>query len=219
MLKLLITFIALILIGLTANAQHLIVTNNNDTIEAQILFKNDSIYQYKRLVKPRTETSIFIKNVKQIIANGDDTMFNVFSGYSFQKEKLKDSILVKNYEITENYAVYSPQANFYLGKAGEHMNAAVTFNILGTLCIVASPYLIEYKQKENLVSANGLSFKYYTIEIDRTVSYTIGAAGILLNLISIVSWYECSENLKKASYQQKFSFKASPVGASVAFRF
>lgn len=219
MLKLLITLIAIALVAFTANAQHLIVTNNNDTIEVKILDKDDSLYHVKRLEKPKREEYIAESLIKKIIAIGDDTLFNVFSGYSYQKEKQKDSIIEKNYEIKENYAVYNPQANFYLGKAGEHMNAAVTFNILGTLCIVASPYLIEYKEKENVVSVNGLLFKYTTFEIDKTVSYTVGAAGILLNLISILSWYECSENLKKASYQQKFSFKASPVGASVAFRF
>lgn len=219
MLKLLITLISIALIAITAHAQHLIVTNNNDTIEAQILFKNDSIYQYKRLVKPRIEASINQRNVKKLIANGDDTMFNVYSGYSFQKEKQKDSIIEKRYEIGENYAVYNPQANFYLGKAGEHMNAAVTFNISGTLCLFAAPFLIEFKEKENPITINGTTYKYSTLEENRTVAYTVGSIGVLLNLISIVSWYECSENLKKASYQQKFSIKASPVGASLAFRF
>lgn len=217
-MKNLLLIAAFFLIVPIAKSQYLIVTTNNDTIEAKILDRDDTTYHYRRLQKPKKEDYISINAVKKLIAIGDDTLYNTYSDKSFESP-----VVTENKKPEPNKSeVYSQDIKiqaYWLNRAGEQMNNAITLNLLGTLCIAASPLLIQTKEETKFITSSGVSTPYKTTSTDASLSYISAGVGLLLNVISVVSWYQCSEALKMASQQQKFSFKASPVGASVAFRF
>jgi hypothetical protein len=206
--------IALLFILKFGFAQHIIITFQNDTIEAQILSMNDSAYNYKRIQKPRVKQSVLISNVRRIIPYGDDTIFDIFTD---KVEPKFESLIIDSGSI--NTFDETKTQSYWLNRAGEQMNNAITLNLLGTLCIAASPLLIQTKEETKFITSSGVSTPYKTTSTDASLSYISTGVGLLLNVISVVSWYQCSEAFKMASQQQKFSFKASPVGASVAFRF
>lgn len=217
-MKNLLLIAAIFFIVPIAKSQYLIITNNNDTIEAKILDRDDTTYHYKRLQKPKKEDYISINLVKKLIAIGDDTLFNTYSDKS-----IDNPIIAENKKSEPNKAETFTQdfktQVYWLNKAGEQMNSAITLNLLGTLCIAASPLLIQTKEETKYFTASGVVTPYKITTTDASLAYVSTGVGLLLNVISVVSWYQCSESLKMASQQQKLSFKASPVGASVAFKF
>lgn len=199
-------------------AQYIIITDNNDSIEAKILEKDDLFYYFKRLQKPKKEDYISVNFVKKLIAIGNDTLFNTFSNKSIDATiKTENTNTESNQE--EGFSKDFKTQAYWLNKAGEQMNSAITLNLLGTLCIAASPLLIQSKEETKYFTASGVVTPYKTTTTDASLAYVSTGVGLLLNVISVVSWYQCSESLKMASQQQKISFKASPVGASVAFKF
>lgn len=216
-MKLILAFIAVLFCS-GINAQHLIITNNNDSIEVKILDKDDSIYHIKRLQKPKQEGYITESFIKKIIAIGDDTLYNIYSNNPIESPIAieKPKVEVKNQQNNQDLKTQA----YWLNRSGEHMNSAITLNLIGTTLIACSNFLVQEKKSEyKFTGANNVQYAVPYYEKDFTFVYLTAGLGIAMNIISIVSWYQCSEALKKASYQQKITLNASPVGASVAFRF
>jgi hypothetical protein len=217
-MKLLFTFICIFFVFTFAKAQHVIVTIT-DTIEAQIISLDDSIYTYKRINKPRIVKTIDKKLVLRLVPIGEDTLFDVFqsinSEVEFSNSLFNDttkSVLYLNNEI-------KTQA-YWLNEAGFQMNTAVTLNILGTICLAASPILVRYNTVEKVYHfSNGSSSTFPVTDVDYTFTYVSIGAGIVFNIISLAYWYECSNSLKEAGKPNKISYKISPLGANIAYRF
>lgn len=132
-----------------------------------------------------------------------------------QDLNIRDLLKLRNKNTDEA----KPQSN-YLYEAGKQMNNAVTLNIIGTICLATSPLLVKYNTVEKVYkSSNGISTTFPVSEIDYSLVYISIGAGIVFNIISINSWYNCSNSLKEASKQNKISYKISPLGANLAYRF
>ncbi|MFZ4798829.1 MAG: hypothetical protein ACOYMA_15115 [Bacteroidia bacterium] len=217
-MKLLFTIICIFFVFTFAKAQHVIVTKT-DTIEAQIISLDDSIYTYKRLNKPRIIKTIDKNLVVRLVPLGNDTLYNIFktihSEIAISNSLFNDttkSVLYLNNEI-------KTQA-YWLDKAGFQMNTAVTLNILGTICLAVSPLLVRYNTVEKVYHfSNGSSSTFPVTEVDYTLTYVSIGAGIILNIVSLTYWYECSNSLKEAGKPNKISYKISPLGANIAYRF
>lgn len=217
-MKILFTFICVFLVCTFAKAQHVIVTKT-DTIEAQIISLDDSIYTYKRLNKPRKITTIDKNLVVRLVPFGDDTLFDISqtinSEIAISKSLFNDttkSVLYLNNEIKS-------QA-YWLNESGFQMNTAVTLNILGTICLAASPLFVKYNTVEKKYNfSNGSSAIVPVTEVDYTLAYVSIGAGIILNIVSLTYWYECSNSLKEAGKQNKISYNVSPLGANISYRF
>jgi hypothetical protein len=149
----------------------------------------------------------------------DDTLFDISQTINSEIEVSKSlfndttkSVLYLNNEI-------KTQA-YWLDKAGFQMNTAVTLNILGTIFLSASPFLIRSNTIEKTYKlSNGTTSTFPTIEVDNTLAYVSIGAGLVLNIISLTYWYECSDSLKKAGKQNKISYNISHLGANIAYRF
>lgn len=217
-MKLLFTIICIFFVLTFAKAQYVIVTIT-DTIEAQIISLDDSIYTYKRLNKPRIIKTIDKKLVIRLVPIGDDTLFDVFQSINSKIEfsnslfnNTAKSVLYLNNEI-------KTQA-YWLNEAGFQMNTAVTLNILGTICLAASPILVRYNTVEKVYHfSNGSSSTFPVTDVDYTFTYVSIGAGIVFNIISLAYWYECSNSLKEAGKPNKISYEISPLGANIAYRF
>jgi hypothetical protein len=217
-MKTIFTCICIFFVFKFAKAQHVIFTKT-DTIEAQIISLDDSVYTYKRLNKPRIVKIIDKSLVVRLLPLGDDTLFDISQTINSEIEVSKSlfndttkSVLYLNKEI-------KTQA-YWLDKAGFQMNTAVTLNILGTIFLSASPFLVRSNTIEKTYKlSNGTTSTFPTIEVDNTLAYVSIGAGLVLNIISLTYWYECSDSLKKAGKQNKISYNISPLGANIAYRF
>jgi hypothetical protein len=96
-----------------AKSQYLIITNNNDTIEAKILDREDTIYNYRRIQKPTKKDYISINFVKKLIAIGDDTLFNTYISLDQENtiEKKNKNVLNPTYETSEIVLLDSTQTS------------------------------------------------------------------------------------------------------------
>jgi uncharacterized protein YxeA len=79
MKKLIITIITLVLIAITAKAQFIIITNTNDTIKCVISEKDNGIFHYQTITKPRHFDKINAKDIKSMTTIGEDTLYNIYS--------------------------------------------------------------------------------------------------------------------------------------------
>jgi hypothetical protein len=140
MKKIFITIIALVLITVNTKAQFIIVTNTNDSIECIISELNNGIFHYKTTTRPRHFGTINKKDVRSMVAIGDDTVYSTLQTITGDEEVV---LLANNkYEWSEN--VTDTTAGDHFIKSGNNLIAA---NIL-TIATIATSILYINATKE-----------------------------------------------------------------------
>lgn len=118
----------------SAKSQYKIITNNGDTIIGKITELSDGSYTYWRITKPKGVREILQKEVKQLIAIGPDTAFNIYTTVS-GNAYTTDSI-VEDYDFSSEVAEKDKTPAYHLRKSGENLMAAKVVIIATSLVAV-----------------------------------------------------------------------------------
>jgi hypothetical protein len=194
--------------AITARAQHLIVTNNNDTIEAQILEKNDSVFHIKRLQKPKREDYISASLIKKIIANGNDTLYNTYTSFSEDNssEPMNNKVLKTNFEINEIVLLDSTQTSQVLFNKAQKfiaLNFKNSQHVVQLSDRVSGTIICKGTMKSNVNNFIGVytkGYMHYTI----TIMVKNGKFKYEVNQISYVP-------LSSSCYSQSYPINYSKV--------
>jgi hypothetical protein len=81
-MKKILLIILVIIVNKNLKSQHLIITNQNDTIHAKIIELNKLFYSYNDLDFDNDKNYISRKFVKNIVPNGLDTLFKITDSFN-----------------------------------------------------------------------------------------------------------------------------------------
>lgn len=100
--------------------------------------------------------------------------------------------------------------NDYLFEAGKNLKTSITCSLLGGVAFAIAPNL-RIQSRDQITKE---------ISYDYTPVVVVGAIGLGLEIAAIVNMYKCGNNLQKASRaKQKLTYRLTPVGGGICFRF
>jgi hypothetical protein len=129
MKKTLIILLSIMAMAYSAKSQHQIITNNGDTIIGKIKYLSDGSYTYWRITKPKGVREMLEKEVKQLIAIGPDTLFDVYKNVVAAPDTI-------NFVNDDNLTEEDKTPAYHLRKSGENLMAAKILIIVTSLVTV-----------------------------------------------------------------------------------
>lgn len=110
-------------------------------------------------------------------------------------------------------------ANYWGKKAKNQLNTGLALDA-AAIVLFSSQFLIENYGYDNVeIEKNGVKSQLIARTRDYSFNNVMIGGSIFLATMSAGFYISSYFNVIKSTQQQKFSFRASPVGASVAFRF
>ena len=136
-MKKILLIILVIIVNKNLKSQHLIITNQNDTIHAKIIELNKLFYSYNDLDFNNSKKYISRKFVKTVVPNGPDTLF-----------KITDSLEISN-TLEVNQENTDPTSADYLYRSGYKM---MTSRIISITSVIAVVLISNNSRESNILS-------------------------------------------------------------------